>query len=542
MKKILYIPGLACLLAISSCSDYLEEENISSATAENFYVTQTGYEALINSTYSTLRDLYAPTPYIFCAGTDLFFGAHQDAPLALTSYQSLTPGTPQVNDFFQTLYQSIQVCNTALHYAELTEEFQYLDSRRGEARFLRAYYYFLLVQSFGDVSLVTDMVDEPITHFERTPAAEVYQFIIDELSQAVNEVPATQSDYGRVTKAAVEHMLAKVYLTRGYEAYGQASDFDNAAAHADAAIGGQGLTVSFDKVFGYRNEVNDDVLFAVQYDQASLLNGGAHNWDTPWGPLIQGTGEGVAKKNLLHPTEYLFTIFGEYDSRFEGTFLNVRTYPYVGYYLNPKKSEVRNYYPRTAAQIADTAAWRAADLENRKDADIVPISSYWWEGNNQDAYPSLSKFDRIQNSDTRFTHDIYIARLGETYLIAAEAYLKSGNASLAADRINEVRRRAAMPGHEGDMMISAADVTLDFILDERARELAGEGHRWFDLKRTGTLMSRTKMYNPEIKSIYESGADPFQGNNGEYKILRPIPLNAISLDSEEYPQNPAYAN
>jgi hypothetical protein len=115
-----------------------------------------------------------------------------------------------------------------------------------------------------------------------------------------------------------------------------------------------------------------------------------------------------------------------------------------------------------------------------------------------------------------------------------------GDLGKARDRISEVRRRAAIPGYTAEMMINESDINIDFILDERARELAGEGHRWTDLKRTGKLMERTKKYNPEIQAIYDSGQDPFLGNNGKYKILRPIPLSVISLDAGNYPQNPAY--
>ncbi|MDT0677583.1 RagB/SusD family nutrient uptake outer membrane protein [Autumnicola musiva] len=536
MKKILYTAAILTLMLNTGCSDYLEEENPSSATAENYYVTPGGYETLVNSAYSTLRDVYGPTPYIFSAGTDLFFGAHQDAPLALTTYQSLTPGTPQVGDFFQTLYESIQVQNTALHYADLTEEFPELESRKGETRFLRAYYYFLLVQSFGDVTLVTDMINEPITHFERTPASEVYEFIIDELEMALEEVPVTQNEYGRVEKRAVMHMLAKAYLTRAYEDFGQPSDFSQAASYADQAINGQSLDIPFSELFGRDNEMNEEVLFAVQYDEASLINGGAHNWDNPWGPLIQGAFEGVSKKNMLHPTEYLFTAFGEHDTRFEGTFLNVRTSPYVGNYLDPENTPVEIYYPRTEEQIANVEEWRAANPETRSETTVIPIDGSWWASTSQQ-YPALQKFDRIQNGDVRFTHDLYIARLGESYLIAAEAYFQEGNITQAAERINEVRRRAAMEGHVEEILITEAEVDLDLILDERARELAGEGHRWFTLKRTGRLIERTILYNPQITSESQ-----FMGNNGALKILRPIPLSAISLDEGEYPQNPAYAN
>jgi hypothetical protein len=539
-RKLLYIAGVVTLLLGTGCSHFLKEEDLSNATAENFYVTQTGYESLINACYSSLRDVYEPIPYMFCAGTDLFVGSHQSAPLGLTTYETLSPGDPTVADFFQTLYKSIQICNTAIAYGDKTAKFAELQSRIGEARFLRAYYYFLLVQTFGNVSLVTNMVDKPITHFDRDSASKVYDFVISELKKAASEVPATQADWGRVTKRAAQDVLARVYLTRGYEKYAGADDFKNAAAYADSAIAGQTLSVPYDQIFGYENDVNPEVLFSVQYDQSSLLNGGAHNWDAPWGPLIQGAGEGVSKKNILHPTEHLFELYGPYDSRFEGTFMNVLMEPYVGYYLNPKNSPVVYYYPRTPGQLADTAAWRAEDPANRAATVIVPEGPVWWDENNQTDYPALMKYDRVQTADVHYTHDLFLCRLGETYLTAAEAYFKMGQLQTAADRINAVRERAAMPGHEADMKITAADVNIDFILDERARELAGEGFRWFALKRTGKLMEYCKKYNPQIQALYNGGGNPFLGAGGNYKILRPIPLSAISLDAGDYPQNPAY--
>ena len=116
-----------------------------------------------------------------------------------------------------------------------------------------------------------------------------------------------------------------------------------------------------------------------------------------------------------------------------------------------------------------------------------------------------------------------------------------GDAATAADRINEVRRRAAKPGKETEMMITPADVNIEFIMDERARELAGEYHRWFDLKRTGTLVERTRKYNRSIKAWFDAGINPFEGNNGELKILRPIPSVALQLNqAKDVQQNPGY--
>ena len=518
-------------LMIVGCSGFLDEENLGNTTAENYYQEVEGYEGLVNAVYSSLRDVYQPTPYIFCAGTDLFFGAHQEVPLGLSSYQTLTPSNGQVEQLFSTTYQSIQLANLALEYSTQTTDFAELNVRIGEVRTIRAFYYFLLVQNFGDVSLVKELISTPVVHFERAPASEIYQFIIDELEAAIEVLPLAQDDFGRVTRRTAQHILAKVYLTRGYEPFGTSADFTEAASLADAAINGQGLNLTFNELFEYENDNNEEILWSIQYAPGSTQNGGIHNWDYPWGPLIQGSDDGVNKKNALHPTEYLFTLFDDNDARFEGTFLSERTSPYSGWVLDPDNTPVSYYFPRTAAQLADTANWRASSA-TRTDAVISPIDPHWWDGLNQVDFPSLRKFDRVQTPSVQYTHDLYLARLGETYLIAAEAYLQSNNPGNAVDRVNVVRRRAGAS--------DVATVDLDFILEERARELAGEGMRWLDLKRTGKLMEYTKVRNPEIKTLVDGGADPFMGKGGNYKILRPIPLSAISLDDGDYPQNPAY--
>jgi len=127
------------------------------------------------------------------------------------------------------------------------------------------------------------------------------------------------------------------------------------------------------------------------------------------------------------------------------------------------------------------------------------------------------------------TRDIIIARLGETYLAAAEAHMKAGDAGTGLDRLNEVRARAGVPAAE------MADFDIEYILDERARELLGEYYRWFDLKRTGTLVERASAHIPDISP------GNFDGNGGNLKILRPIPQRAIDLNqNRSFEQNPAY--
>jgi starch-binding outer membrane protein, SusD/RagB family len=117
------------------------------------------------------------------------------------------------------------------------------------------------------------------------------------------------------------------------------------------------------------------------------------------------------------------------------------------------------------------------------------------------------------------------------YLIAAEAEFNLGNAGNAATHLNKIRTRAAIPGREAAMQIQAADVTLDFILDERARELAGEQLRWFDLKRTNKLVDRVTRLNPDAAQYIKS-----------FHTVRPIPQSQIDAvtNKGEFLQNEGY--
>jgi starch-binding outer membrane protein, SusD/RagB family len=542
------------LLIGTGCKDYLEEKNLSNLKSDEYFATQEGYQRIVNASYANLRTVYND-PHVFMAGTDMYVEGRNQQPLGLSEYKNLTPEDANVSTFYRNLYAAIQVCNTALYFNDKTVVVPNLAQRKGEVQFLRAYYYFLLVQSFGDVSIVTDRFTTPQTGFKRNSASEVYDFIISEMNAALAAVPATQTDFGRVTKRAIRHYLAKVHLTRGYESFGTAQDFTTAATLADAAINGQSLTIPFEDVFYPGNEKNAEILFSIQYDPTSILNpltdGNSQNYY--FGPYMGGQGatQGYPNRSYtLMPTMYLFDLFTQDDARFDATFMIEYYSRYYDYY--DKKADratlpVKYYYaPKWASGVADTAAWRAANLVTRKGTIIIPYSNVWEAKRTtsaDNAVPAVKKFDdpKSQFTTSGSTRDIFLARLGETYLIAAEAYLKSGSPGLAADRINEVRKRAAKAGR--DLSILPGAVTIDFILDERARELVGEYHRWFDLKRTGTLISRSRLYNRDVKKWFANNADPsgpFLGTNNQLKLLRPIPGLVISLNEGTMQQNPGY--
>ncbi|RZJ61415.1 MAG: RagB/SusD family nutrient uptake outer membrane protein, partial [Hymenobacter sp.] len=232
--------------------------------------------------------------------------------------------------------------------------------------------------------------------------------------------------------------------------------------------------------------------------------------------------------NRYMPTRFLLDLYSSNDARYEGSFTEA-------WYAN---STTR---PAGMA-LGDTAVYctrREIPLSfqaTRKYQTIDRVKIYNPNGTVKDGlrYPSLSKFmdpTRPSFNEAQSARDVFVIRLAEVYLIASEAQMKLNNLQAAADYINVLRTRAAKPGRVAAMQITPAQVTLDFILDERARELAGEQLRWFDLVRTGKLLDRIKLYAPDNAV-----------NIQPFHVLRPIPqtqLDAVTNKSE-FTQNPGY--
>ena len=550
MKKILILFIVVASLLMAGCSDFLTENNKSNPDAAVLYKTTSGYESLVNSCYATLRDVYGDNIEMFVAGTDLYkVGRAGLTSQGLGTYQSLTPADNSVKAFYSVVYQSIKRCNDAVYYGELNK---HNAVRVAEVRFLRAYYFFQLVQQFGDVALATEFITAPVTSYERTPASEVYTFIIDEMKTALAALPATAAN--RVNQRVVNHYLSLVYLTRGYEAYGSPSDFQSSVEYATAAINNQGLTLPFDGktgIFFPGNEKNAEIIFAVQYSSTSLANVTSGNSQaSSFGAYLGGSdgavNDGMTYMNTkLKPTMRLYNLLSAdaNDKRFAGTFMQelygvVATgkcsfYSYFKKYDTRNDLEVLMYYPKPGQTQADVDAWKAINPAKRSATTIKFPGTNNWEKNDLDKdYPCIKKFsdpDAPFNT-TASRRDIFLARLAETYLIRAEAYIKMGaKQTEAKNDINMVRTRA------GAATINVSEATIDYILDERAREFAGEYNRWYDLKRTGKLVQYVSAYNPDVPSEAN-----MKGSDGQYKVLRPIPQDAIGLNSATVVQNPGY--
>ena len=545
MKKI-GILLIAALLFSTSCEDYLKEDNRSSITTDEFYATQGGYESLVNACYSTLRELYTDMNIdnddqknvssmqgLTLLGTDLFcYAKKADQNDIMDGYFLLTPDHNWVANVFSNCYKAIQLHHLALDWEDKTVQFDALPLRVAEVRFLRAYFYHVLVEMYGAVTIVEEAFNQPVTSFERDSEEEVYAFIINELEAVKNILPAQAQDGGRATKGAAEHLLSLVYLSRGYTSFAAADDFEKAEQNATSVIesGTYNLLPSFESVFEPGNEENREIIFAIQYDRNSMINGiGGHNAHS-WGGLFAGNAAGMPYRHgQIRPTDQCYLQFDKDDKRYSASFMVNQYDPYYDYYDDSKPEEdkvISQVYPH--ASIVN-------DPENPSPPNWVFLDEYtvWVPSNEEwedDNYPWVKKFDdplAVTRSDN--SRDFFLFRLAETYLIRAEAKIKQGKSG--DDDINAVRARSWDIPSEG--------AGIDDLLDERGRELLGECKRWMDLRRTGKIIERVSMYNHAVKRYLDQGYEPFGPQNGK-ALKRPIPTDAIIRDGGDYGQNVGY--
>lgn len=539
MKKIILS---MCLLAFisQSCQKVLEEDIVSNITPE-YYKSAAGFEDAVKASYEPLRSFYGTqrgfTLTVF--GTDTYTKGADGNYKDLNDYKpGLNPQVDYIRDLWNDFYRAINTTNTVIDRAESANVAAALKAQRvAEARFLRAHYYFILVQTFGPIHLSLKETTEIQTTATRSPVKAVYDAIVADLESAIAALPVKQNDYGRANKAAAEHMLAKVLLTRAsIPGSAKADDYQRAAVLAKNVISNYGLKLLpvFADVFDQAKQEHSEVVFAVQYSSDLLTNGGGNSGHLyflmEYDAGHKGTQRDVANGRpfkRFKPTMYTLDLFDRtIDSRYNASFKQV--------FLANNAATLA-----PGMKLGDTAIFVSpvnvsAVVKASKNYRIIDRAEVLSAGNYR-YFPSLSKFlDPLRPSvqEERGSRDYMVARLAETYLIAAEALFKSGNTTEALTFMNTLRRRAALPGKESAMEITAAQLNMDFILDERGRELLGEMDRWFDLVRTGTLVERVKKHNPD--------AAP---NIQPFHVLRPIPNDQIDRTeggASNFPQNPGY--
>lgn len=535
---------VACLQ--TACNKQLEEYNPSGLTTDQVFSTPDGFETLVNAAYSYNRWWYGKEEGYSMAemGTDLWTSGTGDKYPDMTQYLNLQASNSVMSVLWKQLYSAINLCNTGIGRvgnAGYTEEKARI--RDAELRFLRAFYYWHIVETWGGVHFTVKETAGVETTANRTPVDTFYAQILRDLDVAVKNLPVTTADYGRATRPIAMAFQARVCLTRGMNA--------EAAALADSVIRNYGFKLAdkYADLWRMDNLQNKEVIWAVNYmknlvyndrtDATLYPNGhsrGANNGHLMFTmkyddlPGMQRDVLNGRPFNRYMPTLYLLDLFNEKaDARYAASFKtawicnNAATAP-----AGMKPGDTAVICTKYVVSNADTAGKRYRVYDRN-------ICYYPNEGGkDRTRYISLQKFvdaTRASKDEEQSARDAFMIRLGEMYLIAAEAQINLGNTGGAADYINELRRRSIIPGHEAEMQVSAADMTIEFILDERARELAGEQLRWFDLKRTGKLGAHIAAHNPDAAKNFQS-----------FHNVRPIPQDQIDAvtNKSEFAQNPNY--
>lgn len=545
MKKILYIAFAGIVLLSSACKKLIEEDVRTQIS--NLYInTPTGIDDGVRACYSFLRSWYGSQSggWMTVWGTDEYMNGNADITFANYT-ANLNPSSGVSGGIWTSFYQAINTCNTVIEAApNVSMDAALKKTRVAEARCLRAHYYFLLVQQFGPLHITLTPTTTNSRVATRSPIADVYKVIIDDLNYAVANLPATTTDYGRVTIPIAKHMLAKVYLTRAGGTAAESTDYASAATLAKDVIatGGYKLLDDFSDLFAQPSKPNTETMWACQWSanvlSAPTGNASCFDFCTGYEGYAGMTRDLANGRPFAHfrPTDYMLGLFNKaIDSRFDKTFKTVWLCNKPGTYTINGKSVVLKMRD-TALLVTDhelTAAQRNAIRYT-----VITPSQY-----GPGIWPMNQKFQdslRATVNNSIGVKDVIIYRLAETYLIAAEALTMTGKQTEAATYVNALRTRAAIKGataaataaNVAAMQVTAADMTLDFILDERARELSGEFMRWTDLTRTGKLLERVKKYNPVATILIQP-----------YHVLRPIPQTQIDRTdggATAFPQNAGY--
>ncbi len=576
MKKLIYsflVVGLA-FLAMPACNDILEEEPKSLLTAQ-FLESPDGVRSALYAGYSDLRYFYGGEGGMSqtCAGTDEWEKG-PDGNATINEYGEGLATEGLLLNTWDWGYTAINTLNGVLENAEDSGMPQDEATKiMAEARYLRATWYFLMVQQYGDMPLNLKFNNTPGTEAYRDPASDVYEAIVNDLEIAKKDLPDIAEEPGRANAAAAYHLLAKVYLTRAtHPDARQSSDYQNAYDNAMHLINNKGkynvaLLNDFAKVHEPRNEHSSEVLMTAERNTDSEFNdieGGNKenrsvyffrpNYSAIVGGLIRSIEYG-RPWHRVRPTNYLLEkVFEdrENDTRYHTSFQTVWLVNDPENVADPSFSE------------GDTAIWLPGTEDydpNVKALRVYPPSEYYGnvmpggEVQTLSIYPSLNKYNDIDrpNIPDPSVRPFIIHRFAETYLIAAEAAMYLDMPAQARELVNVIRARAAYDPDRSDaenaqarqrLMNRTPDFTdkvegINFILDERSRELAGEYMRWFDLKRTRTSDDPNDIML--LKRLRDEEWD-FQGQNIQnFHTLRPIPQGSqIDLTSNEFPQNDGY--
>jgi len=523
------ILSVALVFVVSSCKDYLDEQPSTLIDSDYIYTTEEGLQSGVVSLYKFDRDRYDRRIEDFMGA--VLMSSRSDLAFSRTGYTGLmgryqrgVSPIDQGANFVSTLFWKhfYNITNKATELINAAEVIEGIDEEvrnqvLAEARFFRANSYFFLYRMFNNIYVSTETitVDNAFNVInDKSSEAEIFALLNSDLDFAIDNLTWTDQ-FGRITKGTAKHLKAKVAMWEGdwEEAKLQALDVIEDPESPHSLVGS-----TADVFSGDRN--NSEALYVIQ-SQDDLLGGGDNtmmnaNYVTQYFQIsgiesnLEQGGRGFSR---VLPNLYLQDLIAQdtNDTRDDNTYFRLEYFYTSGDNIGQK---IDIYEPIT-------------DLANPSDT----YARYY-----QRLHPSCIKF--LQEDDNPDSYlqrsNIMVYRLAETYLIAAEAIMRSSGDPLPY--INAIRERA-----------EAAPLTMvdeQAILDERARELSFEGQRWFTLKRMGQ-----EVINRQIRSFagdgeffpanFEGEKDP-RLNWQDHFINFPIAQIDLDLLGPNYPQNDGY--
>jgi hypothetical protein len=625
--------AVAILTGSASCSEYLEEDNKTGATAELEYATQSGIDGLVGSCYTFLRLWGGQAAGIGMgdSGSDMFYygGDCGLKPLGDYTFTAETDARTCFEEYWEAFYSAVDVCNNALVYIPMNNVIT--ESKKnaylGEVHFLRAYYYFLMVNIWGPIPYNDGPIKSLSSEAYRVPEEVIYSNILTDLDKAIEYLTANDNSKGsmRVSSAACHAFKSRVLLYAASwlgeksistnASYSGKNLYDLAKSEADAVIASnfasfyentsdlwlmtnENLDVNKEAIFGihFSADVKTPVNAApIRYSTNDAYNkqmarggtsrGGSMNhltfvglWNnsgsdlkdvfvrtTKLGTLMQGvivndyySRYSRGFRNYL-PTLYAWNVFTKVkdtDQRYAAQIRDVYTIaPGLKSKMYTSMKDTAIYFlnedANSAAGVAATAyAKNRYRIYTRTGGDLplytsnnesealpttgiqTPVSAVYGDDRYNTSqmagdcvFVGLSKYEMNVPSYSENSlitadmseRDFMLIRLAEMYLIKAECQMQLGDNGGALQTLNYLRQNRAIPGKDNSL---SGQVTMDMIMDERCLEFIGEQHRWFDLKRTHTLIERVKRFNKQASV-----------NIKDHHVYRPIPSSQIDAVS-----------
>ena len=491
MKKIVFL--IFPFLFASCGSDFIDLLPHSTVSTDILYQTDKDFQDAVIGGYSVLQTVYQ-SMYVYAD----MRGDDAQAGVIKTNDQSdsdllITPSTNgNINSTWQRFYSIIYRVNMVLEKIESADPSVVTNKNQhiGEARFLRALSYFNLVRIFGDVPLLT--VPVSATEALETPRTKVdlvYEVIINDLIAAEQLLPRSYSgaNVGRATSGAAKALLGKVYLT--------SHDFARAESKLqEVTTMGYALLPDYKDLFDYsKDEHHSEYIFDIEYVPGNNISNNMTNQHLPnQASFLAFHGiAGIGDESMV-PHDQLRFLFEDHDLR-----KDITVAP-TGGYVDPVTGEII------------PGGWINADGEFIR---FPPATSQKF------TYKFITPTERSNDSPCNYK----VIRYADVILMYAAALNENGKTSEALTWLNMVRERAGVAPFTG---LSQSE-TREAIYTERRFELTFEGHRWFDLIRTGRALD-----NPVLQGL---GIRP-------YHLLFPVPWSQVMVvnDRSIFWQNEGY--